>query len=173
MYSSFPGTQRPGSRRSTAGPGPAAGAGPRHISSHGAPGDRACAPVPGPPEEKETSRDRQLGDRQETGTRSAQMQEPRSEPQTKVIRQAALNSRASKGFYWESSQGEVSRGSRSGTARAIKAGCCPDLQREIPSSGFGWQGGAKPWENGDTVIGMSGASQSDLDACQQEKIDFP
>lgn len=106
MYSSFPGTQRPGSRRSTAGPGPAAGAGPRHISSHGAPGDRACAPVPGPPEEKETSRDRQLGDRQETGTRSAQMQEPRSEPQTKVIRQAALNSRASKGFTGRAPRGK-------------------------------------------------------------------
>lgn len=63
-------------------------------------------PVPGPPEEKETSRDRQLGDRQETGTRSAQMQEPRSELQTKVIRQAALNSRASKGFIGRAPSGK-------------------------------------------------------------------
>lgn len=43
------------------------------------------APVLSPPEEKETGRDRQLRDRQETGTRSAQMQEPRSQLQTKVI----------------------------------------------------------------------------------------
>lgn len=62
--------------------------------------------VPGPPEEKETSRDRQLRDRQETGTRSAQMQEPRSELQTKVIRQAVLNSRVSKGFIGRAPSGK-------------------------------------------------------------------
>lgn len=62
--------------------------------------------VPGPPEEKETSRDRQLRDRQETGTRSAQMQEPRSELQTKVIRQAVLNSRVSKDFIGRAPSGK-------------------------------------------------------------------
>lgn len=64
------------------------------------------APVPGPPEEKETSRDRQLRDRQETGTGSAQMQEPRSELQTKVIRQAVLNSRVSKGCIGRAPSGK-------------------------------------------------------------------
>lgn len=67
---------------------------------------RRARPVPGPPEEKETSRDRQLRDRQETGTGSAQMQEPRSELQTKVIRQAVLNSRASKGFIGRAPSGK-------------------------------------------------------------------
>lgn len=62
--------------------------------------------VPGPPEEKETGRDRQLRDRQETGTRSAQMQEPRSQLQTKVIRQVVLNSRVSKGFIGRAPSGK-------------------------------------------------------------------
>lgn len=62
--------------------------------------------VPSPPEEKETGRDRQLRDRQETGTRSAQMQEPRSQLQTKVIRQAILNSRVSKGFIGRAPSGK-------------------------------------------------------------------
>lgn len=77
--------------------------------------------VPGPPEEKETSRDRQLRDRQETGTRSAQMQEPRSELQTKVIRQAVLNSRVNKGFI--------------GRAPSGKSAEAPGLARLRPS---GW-----------------------------------
>lgn len=62
--------------------------------------------VPSPPEEKETGRDRQLRDRQETGTRSAQMQEPRSQLQTKVIRQVVLNSRVSKGFIGRAPSGK-------------------------------------------------------------------
>lgn len=65
--------------------------------------------VPSPPEEKETGRDRQLRDRQETGTRSAQMQEPRSQLQTKVIRQAVLNSRVSKGLLGELPAGSKQR----------------------------------------------------------------
>lgn len=63
-------------------------------------------PVPSPPEEKETDRDRQLRDRQETGTRSAQMQEPRSQLQTKVVRWEVLNSRMSKGFIGRAPSGK-------------------------------------------------------------------
>jgi len=62
--------------------------------------------VPSPPEEKETGKDRQLRDRQETGTRSAQMQEPRSQLQTKAVRQAVLNSRVSKGFIGRAPSGK-------------------------------------------------------------------
>lgn len=98
------------------------------------------------------------------------MQEPRSELQTKVIRQAVLNSRVSKGFIGRAPSGKSAEAP--GLAPLRPSGWVVSwLPEEIPSSG--WPGGAKPWESGDTVIGVSGVFQSDLDACQQEKIDFP
>lgn len=80
------------------------------------------------------------------------------------------------GFCWESSQREVSRGSRSGTVRAIKAEHCPALQRASPSPRI-WAGSLRQAsETGDADIGTSGVSHGDLGGChgaRQAKIGFP
>lgn len=103
---------------------------------------------------EETSRDRQLRDRQETGTRSAQMQEPRPQPQTKVTEQTALGS-GERDLLGELPAGSR-RGCRSGTVKAIEAQHCPALWRAILILKFWARSLSQALGTGDTDIGTSG-----------------